>query len=86
VPTVLTVRARERVPVRYQSPAGHCYGDRGPKRKVVSVSALATGLRARAAGEPYAEESAITAYRVFTIPKMPVCLTDTVDGMLLFAG
>ena len=82
----MTVGVRERVPVRYQSPAGHCYGDRGPKRKAVSASALATGLRARVAGEPYAEESAISAYRVFTIPKMSVCLTDTVDGMLPFAG
>ena len=52
MPKVMTVGVRERVPVRYQSPAGHCYGDRGPKRKAVSASALATGLRARAAGEP----------------------------------
>ena len=86
MPKVMTVGVRERVLVRYQSPAGHCYGDRGQKREAVSASALATGLRARVAGEPYAEESAISAYRVFTIPKVSVCLTDTVDGMLLFAG
>ncbi len=70
--------------MRCQQQAGHYSRERGPQRKTSSASAFATGRRPSIAGQhTYFEESALKAYRVFTVPKVPVCLTDTVDGMLL---
>ena len=67
-----------------QQQAGHCSRERGPQRKTFSASALAAGRGPSIAGQhPYFEESSVNAYRVFTVAKVSVCLTNTVGGMPL---